>query len=124
MKTGEMRLSAAFVRDRADDTIGSLSHVDVFAPISAELRRGEPFTDTLVGVATDPASGLSARALRWRHGEAGPVLTGVELSGGQWLTHSRGQRTHDRVAEIYLSDALTGPGGCRVNTAQKGGGDG
>jgi hypothetical protein len=51
-----------------------LDHVDMFAPVTRELRPNEPFTDdVLIGVATDPESGISARVLQFdQDGRRGP----------------------------------------------------
>lgn len=62
---------------------------DMFAPISSELRPGEPFTgDIAAGVGTDPSSGLSVRVVRFeiepngRHYQR--TLHTVEMAGGEW----------------------------------------
>jgi hypothetical protein len=76
---------------------GHRQRVDMFAPIGAELRPGEPFTaDVGVGVATDPDSGLSVRVLRYQLAPgvvgAGRPMTSVEMAGGTWHTSTASAR--------------------------------
>ena len=61
------------------------AHVDMFVPMTTELRPGVPFTDSLVTVVTDPESGLSVRAQRFKPNE-GPEMTSMELGAGTWQT--------------------------------------
>lgn len=68
--------------------------LQVFVPITPELRPGEPFTDDVeIGVGTDPQSGLSVRVLRFEHerrkGRLEPMLA-VEMAGGTWLAPGAG----------------------------------
>lgn len=60
---------------------------DMFAPIAAELRPGVPFTpDVAIGIGTDPATGLSVRAMRFKQGgRDGGWHTTVEVAGGHWV---------------------------------------
>ena len=100
-------------REPLDDAARAMSpryyNVDMFAPIGTELRQGVPFTDCLVGTATDAETGLSARALRFKTTD-GTVHTMVEVSGGRW--HGSGGRARRRSAgqgertRILLSEAL------------------
>ena len=88
-------------------------HVDMFAPIGHELRTGVPFTDCLVGVATDPESGLSARALRFRTNDK-VLHTEFEMAAGNWKRAHYGARArrrgHEPITQILLSQELMGLG--------------
>ena len=81
----------------ADVMAESVRGCDCFAPIGSDLRQGVPFTDCLVGVATDPESGLSARALRFTTRDR-QVHTGLELAVGDWHGIMRGARSRRREA--------------------------
>ena len=84
---------------------------DLFVPIGSELRTGVPFTgDIMVGVGTDPDSGLSARALRFRTID-NVVHTSFEVASGTW--HGAGARARRReasgrrsVPKIVAPDAM------------------
>lgn len=66
---------STFVKDK---------RIDMFAPISADLRPGEPFSpDVKVGRATDPETGLSVRAMRFEQAGVG-WWTSYEIAGGRW----------------------------------------
>jgi hypothetical protein len=70
---------------------------DVFAPIGSDLRAGVPFTDCLVGTATDPETGMTARALRFTTLDK-DVLTEVEVAAGRWhVNKPRERRLHYTV---------------------------
>lgn len=80
------------------EMLSDLRGVDMFVPIGTDLRPGEPFAiqdypwggrgPTLVGVATDPESGISARAITVertsRKGYGGSGLIGFEIAAGRW----------------------------------------
>lgn len=88
------RSTETFLHDVAADIKGDIARrqVDMFAPIAADLRPNEPFTDVAIGLGTDPESGLSARVLRYRQPGVG-VMTEVEMAGGTWRTHRSQQAT-------------------------------
>ena len=92
------------VHKRLDDVVADLAHcvsrqqVDMFAPIGAELRPNEPFSsDTAIGVATDPASGLSVRVLQYQQEGHRGLWTDVEVAGGRW----RSLRQERKEAEAW-----------------------
>lgn len=62
--------------------------LDAFAPLTTELRPGESFDkDMLFGIATDPETGMSVRAMRWTQvagGQAPHTLYGFEIAAGRW----------------------------------------
>lgn len=60
----------------------------MFAPIGTDLRPGSPFQGVQIGLGTDPATGLSARVIRYDHqGKRNTqTMTGFELAGGSWET--------------------------------------
>lgn len=72
------------MEDAADQMFSDVAQFDAFAPIGVNLRDNMPFADCLVGTATDPESGLSARALRFRTVD-GVVHTECELAVGNWM---------------------------------------
>lgn len=90
MKVGVLGHSTAdylaTMGDQMASDIRSRHDIDMFAPIGADLRPGVPFSECAIGVATDPESGISVRALRFLHEGRGPAqtLTGVELAAGRW----------------------------------------
>lgn len=58
--------------------------IDMFAPIGAELRAGVPFSaGVLIGLATDPQTGISARTLRYTPND-GSRMTAFEVAVGHW----------------------------------------
>jgi len=78
--------SNSFIKAMAYDLdrhIGWGHRLKMTAPISAELRPGDPFTDCDVVVATDHESGVSVRAVRWTQPGEG-VLTSMEMAMGTW----------------------------------------
>lgn len=77
--------STSLARALAYDLGSRASAYDMFAPISAELRPGEPFTDDVaIGWATDPDSGLSVRVMRFEQDRVGTMLS-AEMAGGCWV---------------------------------------
>lgn len=70
----------------------------MFAPLGVELRPGDAFDkDMLVGLGTDPVSGLSVRVLRFVHyGQQGQTTTkhALEVAGGWWK--KKGHAAPDR----------------------------
>lgn len=60
-----------------------LSYIDAMAPIGSQLRPGVAFSDVEVGLATDPASGISARAIRFTPLDSKPQVQ-LEVAGGRW----------------------------------------
>lgn len=66
-----------------------LGRVDMYAPITREMRPGEPFSaDVRIGVATDPDSGISARVMEFEQdGRRGArTMAMFEVAGGTWWT--------------------------------------
>lgn len=91
MKSGPLgatdREVHTFLRGMAEQMtrdIGRQCRMNAYAPIGTDLRRGVPFTNTAVAVATDPATGLTVRALRYKQLNDSCLHTGVELVGGAW----------------------------------------
>ena len=92
VKTGQVwRESDAFIASMAGQTMRELERlgrVNMFAPMSPDLRAGMPFSDCLATVVADPESGLSARALRFTNDEH-KVLTSLELAPGVYRLAGR-----------------------------------
>lgn len=72
-----------------------LSNADpeAYAPITGELRPGEPFDkDTAVALGRCPQTGLMVRVLRFENdapGSGAGVRLGLEVAGGRWLQARR-----------------------------------
>lgn len=81
------------INGAAYDMGRAVRNYDAFAPIGTDLRAGVPFAGCLVGCATDPESGLSARALRFTTIDK-EVHTSVEMAVGNW--HGYGARARRR----------------------------
>jgi len=103
----------------ADDMRWKCEGFDAFAPVSTELRPGVQFNDSIVGVATDPESGVSARAIRYTNWNGGSSerVTAFELAGGTWeVSGSRRaarrwgrwktRKGSGRLARTYLAPEL------------------
>lgn len=61
--------------------------IEVFVPITRELRPGDSFSDDVeVGVGTDPETGLSVRVIRFEQDVRGGSkrLLAAEMAGGRW----------------------------------------
>lgn len=74
-----------------------LGGFSMFAPLGLELRPGEKFDkDMLIGLGTDPVSGISVRVLQFVHyGQQGQRTTkhALEVAGGWW---KKGHAAPDR----------------------------
>lgn len=86
LKTAHLDGTAYYMRT-------ALRGYDTFAPIGTDLRSGVPFAGCMVGCATDPESGLSARALRFTTLDR-KLHTSVEMAVGNW--HGAGARARRR----------------------------
>lgn len=98
--------------DAADQMFRDVEKFDTFAPIGVNLRDNVPFADCLVGTAVDPASGLSARALRFRTTD-GIVHTECELAVGNWYERGSTGRARTDAVRTLLSPEL-----CAAQEAQ------
>ena len=91
-KTGQVGSRRSdYLDTMADQTMRALrgTQVNIFAPMSKDLRPGTVFTNALVTVVGDPSSGLSVRAMRFKDASSGHLMTLVELAGGHWrLRHA------------------------------------
>lgn len=94
-----IQVAASSMRDEVD-TRSWRRGFDMFAPVSGELRPGVGFNDTLVGMATDPDSGLSVRVLRYRNWDGIRLVpvTAFEMAVGTWRPEAEVKRTLTRDA--------------------------
>lgn len=84
---------STFLRGMADQMTRDIRRqyrMDAYAPIGIDLRKGVPFTNAAVAVATDPSTGLTVRALRYQVLNDARLHTSVELAGGAWYPKREG----------------------------------
>lgn len=96
MQPTRASFNAAYVTSLAGELTEKVWPFDMFVPITAELRPGEPFTDDVaIGVATDPESGLTVRVLRFEQdqirGRTRPLIA-AEMVGGVWAPDRKPER--------------------------------
>lgn len=106
VKTGNARAwgnSSTYLDYMAAEMMSDIRkmRVDMFAPVGIELRPGVAFTEAMVATATDPQSGLSARAIRYNNfdGIRMERLTGVEMAVGVWEEIDTSAARMRRIAE-------------------------
>lgn len=104
-------LDGQMARKLADNvSLGDPRTGVMLVPITAELRPGEPFDiETLVGVATEPETGVSVRVIRFDNdgmGSSRGRRLGIEVASGQWQTMAEVRQGYfeDRTDRALLRD--------------------